>query len=517
MKASNKIGLLMAAVGAMIGLAACGSQSDTSSSSKTLTLWSDQEIPATVVKSWKESPFHTQLAKQTKIKVNWQFPASGADFSQAFNLLITQKKLLDMIWHGFLGSADQMISDGVLMDLSKDLPKKAPHYWAFLKAHPEYMRAMKTDSGKIYMAGFFRETPQQTTFIGPEIRQDWLDANNLKMPTNIAEWENVFKVFHDKYNATWGFVPDWTFNPGFAGAFGAHAGLDPNSYIDGKKVKFAQTQPEWKNYIAWLHKMYAEGLIDKDFVTADGNSLQTKATTDKVGVIFNLQSVVSKLNTAAASNKSSAKWVGAPYPNQANGEKPTAIYMIDMYNTQGVGITTSISKDKLDAAYKWIDYPYTKEGQLYWNYGEKGVSWEMKDGKPTFTDKMTKGKYDLLTQTQLYTGNTGNGLGVQLLDMIRQRTDASSFKAGETWYNGNKQVRESMYPSAVSYTRQESKEIAQIMNTMGTYVKERAIKFITGELPMSQFDSFMTGLKKQGVDRYLKIQQDAYDRYLKRQ
>ena len=33
-----------------------------------------------------------------------------------------------------------------------------------------------------------------------------------------------------------------------------------------------------------------------------------------------------------------------------------------------------------------LNYAYTEEGMLYWNYGDEGVSWEYdEDGVPQFT------------------------------------------------------------------------------------------------------------------------------------
>lgn len=55
-----------------------------------------------------------------------------------------------------------------------------------------------------------------------------------------------------------------------------------------------------------------------------------------------------------------------------------------------------------------LNYSYTKEGSLYWNYGTEGVSWEYDDqGVPAFTSLVTDDKdTDPMTK---YNGLTWGG------------------------------------------------------------------------------------------------------------
>ena len=39
------------------------------------------------------------------------------------------------------------------------------------------------------------------------------------------------------------------------------------------------------------------------------------------------------------------------------------------------------------------------------------------------------------------------------------------------------------------------------------------VKFITGAEPLSKFDDFVKGLKERGIDDYLKLMNEAYERY----
>ena len=68
-----------------------------------------------------------------------------------------------------------------------------------------------------------------------------------------------------------------------------------------------------------------------------------------------------------------------------------------------------------------------------------------------------------------------------------------------------------MYP-----TVEEATELAAIKADIDTYREEMLYKFISGVEPISKYDEFVQNLKNLKVDRMLEIQQNVYDRYLKK-
>lgn len=500
-------------------LTACGSKSkdESSSSSKdSLSIWTAFPGLPDNASSWKDVPFYTGLEKATGQKIDWEFPSEGTDPAQAFNLMLSEDKLPDMIWYYVMNDADSYIDDGVIQDLSKILPEKAPNYWKFLQDHPDLDRAMKTDSGKYYGFGFFREDPIQTTYLGPMIRQDWLKEQNLSAPTNADEWENALKVLKDKYNAQLSFLPEHRMVPGFAGAFGAYGSFAASYYLDdSNKVQLAQVQPEWQDYMDWLNKLYKEGLIDPDVLTmTEDKDLTTKIDNNKVSATITAASQMTTYNADAKSNKSNAQWVGVPYPNQADGSKTAYIFSEDMLQNHVATLSTACKGKDIDKALKWLDFASTKEGYDYWNFGTEGETWNMKGDVPTYTEKYLEEKRN--GSAKMMTGNDGGGQGLQSMDATRQRFDEPTVTAMTDWYDNNQEARGRIIPAGVTLTSAESKEAATIENNIGTYVLENSLKFMTGEKKASEYDSFIKGINKYGLDKLLKIKQDAYDRYMKR-
>ena len=91
----------------------------------------------------------------------------------------------------------------IIWDLTDYIQEYAPDYYAFLQTNPAYDKAMKDDQGRYYTFGFFREDGGwNDTYEGPVVRKDWLDECGLEVPKTISEFENVIRVFNEKYGAT---------------------------------------------------------------------------------------------------------------------------------------------------------------------------------------------------------------------------------------------------------------------------------------------------------------------------
>lgn len=510
---------------AILGLlSACGGKKEdagaNSNEDRDLRVWATYLQPSTTVSSWKESPFHTGLAEASGIDVEWEFPTEGTDGDQAFNLMLADDSdLPDILGYGLRNDAEQYLDDGIIQDLSDVLEEKAPNYWKFLQENPELAKAVKTDDGRYYAFGIFREDPAQGSFYGPEIRTDWLEEQGLKMPTNADEWENVLKVFKDKYGAQMSFDVGSMNLSGFSGAFGAYGTFGLSYYLDeNNKVQVAQAQTEWKDYMTWLNKLYKEGLIDPDFVTIDDEGIKTKVANDKVGATFNLGSRVAIYEDQAKSNGKTSSWAWAPYPNQADGTPTASFYTSGQVQAPVWTVTKAASGKMLDKALEWLDFAYSDEGSVYWNFGKEGESWENVDGRHVWTDKILNNELGYSEAKVLYTGLSNTGLGVQRLETLATTKDPITTDdiAGGIWDNGNEKARKTVLPSAITKTSEESKEAANIANTIDIYCSENALKFVTGEKSLDEFDDFVKEMENQGLERLLEINQAAYDRYLKR-
>ena len=484
---------------------------------ETISVWCAGQVTTlhSSYTSYEESPFHIGLEEMTGVKVDWQAPTAGTDRSQAFNLMLNSDTLPDVICFTLFEKAPQYIEEKIIRDLTEEMPLYAPNYWALLQENEHFDRSVKTDDGQYYAFGSFRESEWAATYVGPVVRKDWLEEQNLSMPETMDDWDEVLRTFKDAYNAQLSFHKG-RLSPGFASGYNAYASLLATIYVDdNQKVQFAMAQPEWKEYMTQLHQWYDEGIIDPDSVTVDDAGMRTKALNEKVGVSCTAISQLSNWVNDAKSSGLDADWVGAPYPVKNEGDIPCIIQGEDTISTYAAAVTTSCPDEKLELVLRWLDYGYTEEGYMYWNYGKEGESYTMVDGVPTYTELVTEDPEGINMALTKYVGTTGTGLAVQAENMVRQKNVPVCIEAVDTWTSKN-QLSDHMYPSACSLSTEESTEVSTIYAPISTYAEEMALKFLTGEESLDNFDAFLAKLNSMDLDRYLEIKQESYKRFMVR-
>ncbi len=487
---------------------------------QTLSLWVAGQLgPQQSYTDYTQSPFHTGMAKMTGVDMEWQSPSIGSDNTQAYNLLLTEEELPDIIYWPIAadGNAQSLIDEGVIRDLTEVLPKYAPNYWAYLqKEGNEHMdKSVKTDEGAYYGFGSFRETEWGATYAGPVIRKDWLDELGLDIPSTIKDWDNVLRQFKEKYNATFGFFRA-RMSPGIASGFSAYGSFLSSLYLDdNQKVQMAQTQPEWKNYMEQMNQWYEAGLIDPDVPTVDDAGMRTKALNGDIGIAVTSIAQMSNWIADAELESTGAEWIGIPYPVQNIGDVVNTIQAEDTVSSYVATVSTSCTDEELETALRWLDYGFTEEGYLYWNYGTEGESYTMVDGKPVFTDTILAAPEGINEALIKYTGSYGAGIAIQATDMVKQKNKEAAVTSVDTWLKNNEHEKH-LYPVGASMTTEESNEYGSIASSINTYVEEMSLKFMMGEESLDKYDEFVNTLVSMGVDRMLEIKQAAYDRFLER-
>lgn len=165
-----------------------------------------------------------------------------------------------------------------------------------------------------------------------------------------------------------------------------------------------------------------------------------------------------------------------------------------------------------------LDYAYTDEGFLYWNFGTKGVSWDYdENGEPAYTELVTQDPDGLNNAISKYSGSVWSGSCIQATKLLYLKNTEEAVKANDLWYYENKDVAENWkFPTGVTFTTDESNELDELVSAISTYVSEMAVKYITGEESLDNFDDFLEQLDAMGLQRVLEIYQEAYDRFLAR-
>ncbi|WP_055669210.1 extracellular solute-binding protein [Desnuesiella massiliensis] len=462
--------------------------------------------PNQYIKSLNESLMYQELEKRTNVHVEFEHPVEGQETEQ-FNLLVNSNTLPDVIQTyatQYKGGMDKAIKDGVYIRLNELIDKYAPNFKKLLQEDPELARQVTTDQGNIYAFPAVGIDKNEPAWWGPVIRKDWLNELGLKEPTTIDEWYSVLKQFKEKKNTAPLILNKRGLDPygTIVSAFDVGNGF----YKKGNTIKYGPMDPGFKEYLATMNKWFNEGLIDKDFATRDTKSREALITSGKAGIYMTEYALVDQYVAAIRVTDPKAEFSPIVQPSLKAGEK-VKMRVVNERNGGYEAVITSACKNP-EQVVKWFDYAYSKEGQMLFNYGIEGTSYTMVDGKPKFTDLMTKNPdgLDFWTVCNKYKLE----IGPYLRD-YKALPEFSKFslEAMDKW---TKADTDYVVPP-INLTAEENEKYSAIMSDVNTYRDEMILKFITGKEPLSKFDSYVEQLKKMGIEDAIKIYQAALERY----
>ncbi len=439
-----------------------------------------------------------QVAEEkTGVHMEYQ-PLSTSASAEQFNVMIASGSYPDLI------------------DLIDYIAEYAPNYFNILATDDELLDTAITDGGHI--VGFHAVRTEQTLGkAGLAIRTDELQKLGLDKPYTIEEFENTLAAFKDDglkqplvMLAPGAIQDNW-----LAAAFNVSAFCNsfPMSvaptYVEDGEIKFGPLEKGFKEYITLIHDWYEKGYIHSDFVSLNSNwnspDYANAITSGDAGIFYADQG---NLGGYIAASEIPGFAVEATYDMHATKD---SINHFAQYTKKSVGngfkITTNC--ENIELACKWGDWWYSEEGSLLANYGVEGVSFDYIDGKPVLNETVTDAPEGMRDALLIYASND------TICCVIDPNAVTSGYSevdkaAPEIWNEG---MDDSMViPSTVTLSADENTRAANIYSDIETICLEAIAKFITGEKPLTDYDSFVESIRSAGIDDYLAIQQGAYDR-----
>ena len=460
-----------------------------------------------LVENYAETPHAQEFAKRTGVNIEYMHASIGQE-SEMLSLLIASDELPDIMhgnWIGHQGGVESAIEDGIIVDIGK-YREYAPGFFGKLEANPELDRAAKTDEGHYYGFTSIQSASRLRMTTGPVVRADWLKELGLSYPETIDEWETVLTAFKEKKGAI---AP-------FSAANRAHMysmfGIPNGLFIDGNEYKYGFAIPEVKKALIHMNDWYNKGLLDVNIASVDAKTLDSQVLTGMTGAMIASGGDIERYMNA--SKEAGFELIGMRYPTYEKGT---------VSNTMSVGLPipgTSVSAISGQCKYpelaaKVLDYCYTAEGEIFANYGVEGVSYNMVDGVPTYTDVITNNPEGLsiMESLSLYVkaGATGpfecqEGYINQYYSLPQQKTSL------DAWQIGFKES-EKRKTRPITLATDEAQEAADILAEISPYVSSMISKFIVGIEPIDKFDEYLDEIYDLGLQRVLDIYTDALKRY----
>lgn len=494
---------------------------------ETLTVFSTLDPKAAMmVTTYDELLSFKEIEKKTNVDIDWQHPAG--DNSEVFTLMIATGEYPDIIYWDWLnepGGPEKFVEDGVIIDLKELVDKYAPNYKNQLNKRPDYSKQAITDEGTVWgfallFDDFDDPEGYPNKWLGPQIRQDWLDRVDAELPTDIEEWTNVLRLFknedadgdgdpNNEIPLTSNNTP-FSSNLGFGG-FATAWGIMWDFYNDNGTVKYGPIEEGAREYLTTMHQWYKEGLIDKDFAGQDNTAVDSKI---KAGVVGSWWTGAPRWGHYVVANPDKEKFNPVPvkWPKNVDGKMYTTNSDVKIPATgSGAAITTSCKNKEL--AVRWMDYLYSEEGGTIMNWGIEGESYVEQDGTKVYTDDILKNAEGLNVEQAIarYTFVPLSGWAVMQSGYAKRGTISlpGQLEMYDFWADASPDLILPRY----TLTKDESDRVAKILNNVNTYVSENAIKMVVGEKSLEDFDVFVEEIENMGIKEAIDAITEAVERY----
>lgn len=189
--------------------------------------------------------------------------------------------------------------------------------------------------------------------------------------------------------------------------------------------------------------------------------------------------------------------------------------MFAHYDNGLPGTNTYITTDCKDpaAAAHFLNYGYTQEGHMLYNFGTEGLSYEIVDGIPTYTDLIMKNEEGLSVSQAMseYELAWWGGPFVQDRNYILQYYEWEAQREALDTITKTDVAKYKLPNTLISEENQD--EYANISSEINTYRAEMELKFIRGEETLDNFDQYLENLKSMNIDRLIEIEQEALDEF----
>jgi putative aldouronate transport system substrate-binding protein len=473
-----------------------------------------------------------ELTKRTNIQFEWEaLPLAAADRTAKYNAIIASGDIPDILGSQYAGInfINRYGMEGIFLPLNDLITRYAPNIRKVFDNPlegdeiPYKMNAwgeVTAKDGKIYNIPLV----SASNAIGPVwvLRTDWLKKLGLKTPETADELYAVLKAFKEKDPNGNGQADEIPLGAGEAGktarilplvnAFDAHMGF----YVDQKdgKIKYGPIEPAFKTALAYINKLYAEGLLESDYLTADRNKWLARAGGNQMGMQFVWPgSGLGNSNRELAKLNPDFHFEPIPPLKSPSGKQYKDI------TTAGnaIAVRSAVgAKTKYPAEImRLFDYCFSPEGELLANWGVEGETYTMVNGKPKWTDYILKNPEGKDNETaQILFGMRWHLLPYQnRWEPNFQATELSAPFTLQAWKIYMKSGTVEAPMPSLPLTEDELSRRASLATEIATYADPMIDKFIMGQEPLSRFDEFTANIKRAGLDQLLVLLNQAYDAY----
>lgn len=442
---------------------------------------------------------------------------NGAAEEEQFNLMIAAQNYCDVItgMSRYGSGYDVAIEEEIIIDLYDLVKEYAPNYWYYVTQDINTLATLVTEEGNLpTIATLFKTSGSENQ--GYAVRYDWLEELGLDVPQTYEELEHYVSTANETYGAKGMILASDGLDELLA--FGYDCGTE-YLVVDGQ-VKSSLQQDSFRDYMEMVTRWYKEGIIYSDFYLYGSDD-----TLDQMFCSGQLAVDTGR----CTSYEMFAGYTDVDYSASYGPMKPVRVNAGDEvhYSTtvdslvkkeDTWSVTTACPEDKYEVVMSLVNYLFSEDGQLLFNWGVEGEAYNLNDaGEPEYTDMMINDPdTPYLFTAYLYASNTASEYAPSVMDVSKQyySFDDTAWLAYEYYLSDGADCSYN-YPAGAALNAEELTDAAAISSDLDTYVETQILSFITGqdELNDESWDQFQETLNNMGIDSLVSYYQAAYDRY----
>lgn len=495
------------------------------------------------IEDWNTNEVTKYWEDKTGVKFQWDTITDVNASRQKLGVVMASGDLPDIIFSGSAAmTQDQAVSygaQGLLVAMNDLIDKYGVNTKKLYEYDPNVEKAITAPDGKIYFLPSYTSNAMAHTSLMQRclVNTKWLDNLNLEVPTTTDEFYEMLRAFKENDANGNGDASDeiplvtWKSNyTGFdtylMNSFQFNSGKLYNwLMVEDGSILACYTQPGWQEGLKYMRRLYEEGLADKEIIltTNDQLKMYTGDTRgNRVGAaltysyssfinltseVINEFSFIPPLKGPGGVQQSPyvGSWVDPGYFITAACEQPDVAFRL------GDAMMLDALSDPTLKALEGI-------------YGPEGKGWAKAEGGEVGLDGTTPAKYKWL-----FTFGQPNNLNWHEYGLIVRRADwkllmvadqsewnqeAILYKAAMEQYKPY--MVDKVVPSSLIFETDKVAEVSQLKETINTYVEESISKFVTGTTNIhTDWNAYIEQLNKLGLERFLSLYQEAYDRQYK--
>ncbi|GGG05565.1 ABC transporter substrate-binding protein [Paenibacillus albidus] len=487
------------------------------------------------VENFDTNEFTKYFEELTNIHVEWEIVPTST-VSEKLNLALASGDLPDVIMTMNVTPEQQALygQQGVLLPLNDYIEKYGVNTKKMFAESPLVKPTITSADGNIYALPAPNECYHCSMRQKLWIYEPWLEKLNLKMPATTGEFYEVLKAFKTQDPNGNGIADEIPFSgaPQTGQTSTLTTGVENflmNSFTyapytrlyvnEEGKVDVPFNKEGWKAGLAYLNRLYKEGLMDPQALTRDAAQLVQLGENPDVPIL----GAASGPNQSALTqlNGSSGRWLEYVAVAPLKGPDGLQVTQYDPYQVAPGQFVITNKAANPEAAFRFADALYDREITLRSTIGEPDTEWRWaKDGEIGLNGEaavyMDMSKFGV-TQNKHWS-QTGiayrpNSLRLGLVANPDNPLDSILYNETKEKYEPYRVEVETVLPP-LNFTVDQSSEIADLSKTLYDYTNEMMARFIIGDASLdAEWESYLDTLESMNLSRYLEIYQEAYEAY----